>query len=56
MIPKIKEEKQKPAAKVSDELTKKYSGRIIFREKYERVKAYFKDRDLDTEVEKALNR
>ncbi|HMT54413.1 MAG TPA: hypothetical protein PKC06_14250 [Saprospiraceae bacterium] len=42
-------------AKVSEELTKKYSGKIIFKDKFEKVKAYFKDRDLESEVKKALS-
>ena len=42
-------------AKVSAELTKKYSGKIIFKDKFEKVKAYFKDRDLESEVNKALS-
>ncbi|MCB9308907.1 MAG: hypothetical protein H6567_02465 [Lewinellaceae bacterium] len=54
MKPIIKNKDQKPTAKVSEALTKKYSGKIIFKEKYERVKSYFKDRDLDKEVELAL--
>lgn len=42
-------------AKISAELTKKYSGKIIFKDKFERVKAYFKDRDLESEVIDALS-
>ena len=42
-------------AKVSADLTKKYSGKIVFKDKFERVKAYFKDRDLESEVAKALS-
>lgn len=42
-------------AKVSPEITKKYSGKIIFKDKFEKVKAYFKDRDIESEVNKALN-
>ena len=42
-------------AKISAKLTKKYSGKIIFKDKFERVKAYFKDRDLESEVIDALS-
>jgi hypothetical protein len=56
MKPIIKKEAKKPVAIVSEELTKKYSGKIIFKEKYDRVKSYFKNRDLDKEVELALKR
>ncbi len=50
----VTKKSNKPTAKLSDELTKKYSGKIIFKEKYERVKAYFEGRDMAKEVEQAL--
>jgi hypothetical protein len=50
----IKKEEDKLVAKVSEELTKKYTGKIIFKEKFDRVKSYFKDRDLEKEIEAAL--
>ncbi|HOY14775.1 MAG: hypothetical protein IPL23_20040 [Saprospiraceae bacterium] len=41
--------------KVSAEITKKYGDKIIFKEKFDRVRTYFKDRDLEREIEMALN-
>jgi hypothetical protein len=55
MKKEVKSSIKENTAKVSAELTKKYKGKIIFKDKYERVKAYFKDRDLESEVNKALN-
>ena len=54
MKKEIKDSIKSHDAKINDQLTKKYSGKIIFKEKYDRVKAYFKERDLEKEVEKAL--
>jgi hypothetical protein len=55
MKKEIKSNIEGNTAKVSADLTKKYAGKIIFKDKYERVKAYFKDRDLESEVNKALS-
>jgi hypothetical protein len=54
MKQQIKDSLKTNKVKVSTEITKKYSGKIIFKEKFDRVKDYFKDRDLDKEIEKAL--
>jgi hypothetical protein len=55
MEKKIKSSIKVNTAKVSKGLTKKYSGKIIFKDKFEEVKTYFKDRDLESEVNKALS-
>jgi hypothetical protein len=56
MKPQIKDQNKKNEAKVSAELTKKYSGKIIFKEKFERVSAYFKGRDLEKEIESLIEK
>jgi len=56
MKQQIKDSLKTNKVKVSAEITKKYSGKIIFKEKFDSVSAYFKDRDLEKEIEAALNR
>jgi len=56
MKQQIKDSLKTNKVKVSAEITKKYNGKIIFKEKFDSVSTYFKDRDLEKEIEAALNR